>query len=366
MGIGIGHTSRVDDTSVLQEGGVDGGGLGQKDHQGKESRCDVTEDRINRKYCEQLRLEARIPGFVRGIHLQRMISYEIIKLTFGQPFNRYAWVLNPPDEVEDYSAEINYQIGNILSAITSKVVSLDATTATKTEVKKLLHDIEERICCIAAYAARMPRDQSLLEMGLEKIPGYLDELEFKDEEVCARMPWWFRSMPKGPGQDGNVPADIDLDAAIAASPEVEHLVQDMSPEERQEAMTAIVKILKLDVSSTPTKGPSNTELRRIIAQGIKGNNCPSEVKQFFLNQVPDLAKIELAAPTPEQERAAAPRFPFPPSAVARHIASAERHRHAMALLEGPSTPSRAGEKELTPVPFPRHESPDKCPRGVAR
>jgi hypothetical protein len=28
-----------------------------------------------------------------------MIAYEIIKLTFGQPFNRYAWMLNPPNEL---------------------------------------------------------------------------------------------------------------------------------------------------------------------------------------------------------------------------------------------------------------------------
>jgi hypothetical protein len=60
---------------------------------------DVMEDRINRTYCEQLRLEARVPANLEGIHPQRMVAYEIMRLTFGQPLNRYAWVMNPPETV---------------------------------------------------------------------------------------------------------------------------------------------------------------------------------------------------------------------------------------------------------------------------
>ena len=109
----------------------------------------VIEDRINRKYCEQLRLEARIPQNIKGLHLQRMVAYQIIALQFGQPFNRYAWVLNPPDAVKDYSSQANRTLGAILTRVVSKITSFPEGTS-PLEIKKVLDRVERNIPHIAA------------------------------------------------------------------------------------------------------------------------------------------------------------------------------------------------------------------------
>jgi hypothetical protein len=77
-----------------------------------------------RKFCEQLRLEARVPSHIKSLELSRMVAYEIIRLMFGQPFNRYAWIIHPPQSVVDYHSDENFELGKVISAVVSIVTKM--------------------------------------------------------------------------------------------------------------------------------------------------------------------------------------------------------------------------------------------------
>lgn len=62
---------------------------------------DVLEDKSNRKYVEQLRVEATMPARFRSAFLQRLYAYELIAQQFGQGFSRMAWVVLMPVHITD-------------------------------------------------------------------------------------------------------------------------------------------------------------------------------------------------------------------------------------------------------------------------
>ena len=142
---------------------------------------DVAEDKMNRKFCEQLRLESQIPSFVKGIRLQRMIAYEIIRLTFGQPFNRFAWVMNPPEKVQDYDSKLNQVLGSIFSTIVSEVTSQPDTDHGSTQV--LLTQLEVCIPKVAALVKRNPNDPIWLNFGVNQLVEMVEDVEFSEEKA---------------------------------------------------------------------------------------------------------------------------------------------------------------------------------------
>lgn len=203
------------------------------------------EDRLNRKYCEQLRLEARIPTNLEGIHLHRMVAYEIMRLTFGQPFNRYAWVVNPPDTVQDYGSNINRILGAVFSAIVSKVTTLaENTKRSKKQIKELLSKINANIPGIAAYMRRHPESDALVTMDLEELLLVIEKEQFTDEEVHGREPWWFnKAAVKEHDFDNTEGGYFDLDSVIASiGPKLDDV---SSEEDRQKVKAAMEKLFNI-------------------------------------------------------------------------------------------------------------------------
>lgn len=87
-----------------------------------------------------------------------------MRLTFGQPFNRYAWVVNPPDTVQDYSSNINRILGAIFSGIVSKITSFPEEKGAK-KTKKMLKKVNANILATTAYMRRHPTSQALVDIG---------------------------------------------------------------------------------------------------------------------------------------------------------------------------------------------------------
>ncbi|GAB1309794.1 hypothetical protein MFIFM68171_00004 [Madurella fahalii] len=89
-------------------------------------------------------------------------------MSFGQLFNRYSWVLNPPNKVQDYYSDTNRTLGHIFSTIVSKIVNLPDQVGNR-EVPEILDRIENIVPQLAVFIRRNPRDLSLLEATLEEI-----------------------------------------------------------------------------------------------------------------------------------------------------------------------------------------------------
>ncbi|RYC56540.1 hypothetical protein CHU98_g9667 [Xylaria longipes] len=82
------------------------------------SYSDIQEHSICVKFVEIARNQGMVPRFVRGLRLQRMVTYEYLRNLLAQPFNRYAWVLSPPSSVAEYNAQPMRDLGSFCTQIT--------------------------------------------------------------------------------------------------------------------------------------------------------------------------------------------------------------------------------------------------------
>ncbi|GAB1309796.1 hypothetical protein MFIFM68171_00006 [Madurella fahalii] len=306
---------------------------------------DVMEDKINRKYCEQLRLEARIPAFIKSIHLQRMVAYEIIKMSFGQPFNRYS--------------DTNRTLGHIFSTIVSKIVNLPDQVGNR-EVPEILDRIENIVPQLAAFIRRNPRDLSLLEATLEEIWATIDSIDFDDEELGYRVPWWFeRAAIKD--TDWSKDAPIDLDAILVQVGDVVNRTS--SAEQRQKGEEALCQLLGMTKQNGDMViAPKN--IRQAVMEAMEHPLCSQEVRDLFVRKIPGILDMDLAPVSQDHAAAAPPEFPPPPSAVKRFLEESDKSRKRRRFEETPVTPTLpshrqrlsldGGQSEETPAtPTPR-------------
>ncbi|GAB1316811.1 hypothetical protein MFIFM68171_07021 [Madurella fahalii] len=242
---------------------------------------DVMEDKINRKYCEQLRLEARIPAFIKSIHLQRM-DYQA---TPTGP-----WVTSSRQSSQDCQSPA--QVGN-------------------REVPEILDGIENMAT-------------------LEEIWATIDSIDFDDEELGYRVPWWFeRAAIKD--TDWSKDAPIDLDAILVQNGDM-------------------------------VIAPKN--IRQAVMEAMEHPLCSQEVRDLFVRKIPGILDMDLAPVSQDHAAAAPPEFPPPPSAVKRFLEESDKSRKRRRFEETPVTPTLpshrqrlsldGGQSEETPAtPTPR-------------
>ncbi len=255
---------------------------------------DVAEDKMNRKFCEQLRLESQIPPFVKGLRLQRMIAYEIIRLTFGQPFNRFAWVMNPPAKVQDYDSKLNEVLGSIFSTIVSEVTSQPDPDHESVQV--LLARLELCIPKIAALVKRNPDDPIWLNVGVSQLVEMAESFE---DEVSIGWPWWSNKAGISRGDWNNAAGTLfDLDE-VATDTASDNNNNTPSAPSKAAGDKALGNLLGVQ-ASTGLITPENVRaLRRVMLDHGLCNEA-EKVKRYFFEEFPELMDFLDAPPTPEQ------------------------------------------------------------------
>lgn len=103
---------------------------------------------------------------------------------FGQPFNRYAWVVNPPSDVRQYSSADNRAIGHVFSSLVAKINRLHEHK----EITSIVEDVERVIERIAIYTKRNPANLSWIDYDLEDIVIMFEEMQFTEDELEIGVP----------------------------------------------------------------------------------------------------------------------------------------------------------------------------------
>ena len=250
---------------------------------------DVAEDKMNRKFCEQLRLESQIPSFVKGLRMQRMIAYEIIRLTFGQPFNRFAWVMNPPEKVQDYDSKLNRVLGNIFSTIVSEVTN-QPEDADSTSTEKMLDRLEPSIPKIAALVQRDPDNPLWPDIGVNRLMEMVDEMEVSEEDVSIGWPWWSDKAGISRGEWDNAAGTLfDLDDVVT---DISTVINSTTTDQRRAAgEKALRELLGLH---TDKRVYAPKKLRDMIRDMLNQPWCPVEAKEYLFKKCPELMDLVVA------------------------------------------------------------------------
>ncbi len=82
----------------------------------------VTEDKMCRKLVPEILFTGRIPAWITGSRLQRLIAFEILRFKVGHPFNRFVWTVNPPTTADDYTSPKMTRMGKLASSIVAAVL----------------------------------------------------------------------------------------------------------------------------------------------------------------------------------------------------------------------------------------------------
>ncbi|KAK5651796.1 hypothetical protein OQA88_11663 [Cercophora sp. LCS_1] len=86
---------------------------------------EIHEDKNSRKHVAQLRLTMKSHPCMRNQLIGSMVAYEHLKASRGSPFNRFVWVLCPPQSLEDYSDEAMAVGGHFISHIARYLLSVE-------------------------------------------------------------------------------------------------------------------------------------------------------------------------------------------------------------------------------------------------
>ncbi|KAM7216973.1 hypothetical protein V8F06_007612 [Rhypophila decipiens] len=79
--------------------------------------------------------------FTDGIEM--LIGYEVVRLILGQLFDRYAWVADPPQTIQEYNRDRTRRIGGFYS---HPIIMLLSQTG-----RTFLKDKREKILLISGY-----------------------------------------------------------------------------------------------------------------------------------------------------------------------------------------------------------------------
>jgi len=85
----------------------------------------VQEDKMCRKIIPEFLFCGTIGDFIVGRVVQRVVAYEIARLKFGHPWNRFVWAINPPADVLEYTGRRMVRMGRMASAIAESVLGMD-------------------------------------------------------------------------------------------------------------------------------------------------------------------------------------------------------------------------------------------------
>jgi len=123
---------------------------------------DVLEDKANRKYAEQLRNECIMPKHFSSVLLQRLFAYELISQYFGLPFNRFIWVLLPPNHIRDYNIKGMKRAGQFLTMVLFKLLRMHPEGGFRDDCEEsqaaiqAASEVEKYIVKAAMYFAENP------------------------------------------------------------------------------------------------------------------------------------------------------------------------------------------------------------------
>ncbi|KAK4235237.1 hypothetical protein C8A03DRAFT_36921 [Achaetomium macrosporum] len=92
----------------------------------------VLEDKMCRKMVPEILFTGRIPQWIDTPNLGMMVALEILRMKCSHPFNRFAWIINPPANIEDSASPIMERMGVVeWTATLVKVIADRETTAAK-------------------------------------------------------------------------------------------------------------------------------------------------------------------------------------------------------------------------------------------
>lgn len=150
----------------------------------------VAEDKMNRKYVEQLRNEVRFERqFSRHasyLGIQRLIAYEMLKLIAGQPYNRYSWVVAPPGHCMNYADERAKRTGDLCTKIAQQVMGGSEVEVTDDMLGKLNKNLMG-ICQSWSY-----NGLDAEEFELYNLDEYI-KVSVENLEKIRIRPWWQES-----------------------------------------------------------------------------------------------------------------------------------------------------------------------------
>jgi hypothetical protein len=94
----------------------------------KNSYYDNIERICCKKWATQLSAEVALPDWITGV-LREMCIFELIKTSWHQPFNRYAWVVEKEIQRRDMSYHSNdtVRLGHIFSLACKVILNIEAT-----------------------------------------------------------------------------------------------------------------------------------------------------------------------------------------------------------------------------------------------
>ncbi|KAL2172936.1 uncharacterized protein P884DRAFT_273681, partial [Thermothelomyces heterothallicus CBS 202.75] len=144
----------------------------------------VQEDKMCRKIVPEILFTGRIPKRIKGRTLRLMVAYEILRMKFAHPFNRFAWVVNPPSRVEDYTSPAMVRMGHFISSIVEQVLSMKPTE----DNENILNTLESMVFGLLHwFKDNGDRRQNMFKLAdLDKY----EERSRKHKIDCPEAPFW--------------------------------------------------------------------------------------------------------------------------------------------------------------------------------
>ena len=99
----------------------------------------VQEDKMCRKIIPEFLFCGTIPDWIVGKCVQRLVAYEIARLKFGHPWNRFVWVISPPSDALEYKSRRMVRMGRMASAIAESVLAMDFESDRTRDLLRLLN-----------------------------------------------------------------------------------------------------------------------------------------------------------------------------------------------------------------------------------
>ncbi|KAK4151717.1 hypothetical protein C8A00DRAFT_35617 [Chaetomidium leptoderma] len=147
----------------------------------------VLEDKMCRKIVPEIIFTGRIPEWIKGATLRKMVAYEILRMKFSHPFNRFVWVINPPTSAADYTNAKMTRMGTLCSMIVNAIIKMDPEHE---DTPTYLEQLESSVCQIMHAWGCDRRSRTRFDIG--ELNRYMDETrDFRPD--CPQAPFWARA-----------------------------------------------------------------------------------------------------------------------------------------------------------------------------
>ena len=248
----------------------------------------VLEDKMCRKIVPEILFTGRIPEWIKGTTLRLMVAYEILRMKFAHPFNRFVWVINPPKDVSEYTSPRMERMGKLCSTFVSYLLLLSPEDPATALMVQLAERTVVRVLHFYATEGhkRYRADFENFEQMVKRMGAYAVK--------CESAPFWrskthrmdvyahFNMTPEDRKQE-----EVDLEC------DAEGMSQSSTSSARREPCTCAV-----DPASCLRHGAEVGEDEGVDPEHTSGMEDPANAQELETAISDFLAKNNIANPPP--------------------------------------------------------------------